>query len=544
MADTPATDTATPTPEAAAAQSMLGMGRTQLIALGGIGILALGAFAWIIITGASGEYKVLASNLPGEDMRAATAALDSKGIPFRVDDEGMLSVPSTVIHDARLELAASAMPSGRTVGFELFDESELGRSAFAEKVNFHRALEGELARTITHFAPVSSARVHLVMPEDKLFRDQDIAPSASVHISLEPSEGLLPKQVDAIRHLVSGAVERLTPGQVTVVDEYGAMIGGPRDPELEAADGVFEHQRKFEKQLERKIVELLEPVIGVGGVQAKVSARIDYSHVVETEDRVNPEESAVVSEQTREEQRTAAEGAALGVPGAGTNLPDRNPGGAAPEQRALANKSENTVNYKSTQTSKRVDQPRGRTQQLSVAVIVDNGRVAGEDGKETITPRTEEELARYEALVSRAIGVDLERGDTIEVAAETLLKPVQGTNVASEDIAEPSAPITLYVAIGAAFLVLMGAILAVLRARKSAREKLETELRRLADIEKQRQEQQNLLNELAEPTEPRVSDKVHALRLRALTSGAEDMRRAATVIRTWLQDDEAKQLSA
>jgi flagellar M-ring protein FliF len=372
------------------------------------------------------------------------------------------------------------------------------------------------------------------MPDKKLFRDQEVDPSASVHVTLKPGDGLSPKQVSAIRHLVAGAVEKLSPSQVTIVDESGALIGGPRDPELDAADGAFEHQRRYERQLEEKITELLEPVVGVGAVKAKVSARIDYSHVVETEDRIDPNEQAVLSEQNTEEQRSSGETAALGVPGMASNTPDRNPGaGAGGVANGQSNRTENTTNYQNSRVSRRTEQPRGRPMQLSVAVIVDNARKVDEAGVVTPIPRSAEELERFKALVSNAVGIDAERGDSIEVVAETMLRPNEGTSADAGLVEEPTSnKLLLYGVVGGAALLLVGGALFAMRSRNKARaEQLALERMRIEAL------QQENLPQLEAPAQLSASVQVDALRQRALSSGQDDIRRTATVIRGWLGED-------
>ena len=230
-----------------------------------IGIIALGT---LISSGAlQGEWVPLTRGLSPEDQKVAAEALEAKSIPYQLGDLGTIEVSPDHLHDARLELAVSSMPSGRNIGFELFDKTELGRSAFAEKVNFHRALEGELERTIRHLDPVERARVHLVMPERALFEEQQANPTSSVVVTLRQGRNLSKGQVKAIRHMVAAAVERLNPGQVAVIDETGAMLARPED-EDSGIEGAMEQQTQLERSMEQRIVQLLEPLVGVGGVRA------------------------------------------------------------------------------------------------------------------------------------------------------------------------------------------------------------------------------------------------------------------------------------
>jgi flagellar M-ring protein FliF len=421
--ETTNTPTAQPSVAGQWMETVQGMSPARRMTLGGAGLAVIIAFAMIIGgSDITGNWKIVAQGMGPEDQQAAIIALSTKGIEYKLGEMGAIMVPSDMIHDARLELAVSAMPSGHSVGFELFNESDLGRSAFAEKVNFHRALEGELERTIAHLQPVKRARVHLVMPDRALFEDDVVDPSASVMVALMPGKSLSPAQVKAIRHLVSAGVERLSPRKVAVIDETGAMLARPEDDEL-AMEGSFERQAQLERGLERRIVKLLEPVVGVGGVRAQVSARLDFSRTVETEEKFDPDSQVARSEREKNEKNESDSRPSEGAPGGAANLPDRSAGSNSLAKTANSENNDRVVNYEIDRITRRVENPTPRVDRLSVAVVVDGARSLDENGDVVRTPRTEEEMESYRRIVAKAIGFDKARGDQIEVAHVLFVQP-------------------------------------------------------------------------------------------------------------------------
>ena len=274
--------------------------------------IPLVAVAWLGYQATRPEWRGVAHGMLPEDQQAAVTALEAAQIPHRLEDGGTIVVPEDQLYQARMELAAGAMPGGRAAGFELFDESELGRSSFNEKVNYHRALEGELSRTIQHLSPVERARVHLVLPERRLFEEDQAEPSASVVVTLRRGSALSKRQVQAMRQLVASAVARLTPGQVSVADQSGVMLTRPTDDRW-LSDEALEYQTRFEASLERRVVALLEPVFGRGHVRAQVAAELDFSRLVETEERFDPESQVVRSEREKLEKAETDQNVAAGL---------------------------------------------------------------------------------------------------------------------------------------------------------------------------------------------------------------------------------------
>src|SRR5512142_87422 len=287
----------------------------RLVALLGA-VAAIGLGVWNAVSSAE-QYQYAFTNLTPEDSSEAAAALKAAGVPFRLEAGGSaLAVPAAKVYDARLLLAGAGLPRGGGVGFELFDRGDLGVSEFTQKVNLRRATEGELARTISRLAEVRTARVHLTLPEKGLYKDQDRAAAASVVVNLQPGRSLGERELAGIRHLVASAVPGLAPSAVAVMDGRGQVLTS--DGALGEAMG---YQRRMEKDLEQRVVELLEQAVGPGAVVARITASVDANEVQTSSQVVDPE-SATVRSEGKLSQQTVADGSANGgLAGAAGNQP-------------------------------------------------------------------------------------------------------------------------------------------------------------------------------------------------------------------------------
>ena len=509
--------------------------RGAILAAVAVPIVVLG---WFGYQATRPEWRAVAHGMLPEDQQAAVAALDAAQIPHRLEDAGTIVVAEDDLYRARMELAASTMGGSRAAGFELFDKSELGRSSFNEKVNYHRALEGELARTVQHLSPVERARVHLVLPERRLFEEDQAEPTASVVVSLRRGSSLTKRQVQAVRQLVASAVERLAPGQVSVADQSGVMLTRPEDDRW-LSDEALEYQTRFEASLERRVVALLEPVFGHGHVRAQVAAELDFSRLVETEERFDPESQVVRSEREKLEKAETDQNVAAGAPGVASNVPDRaqaqavNAPAAGPRS---SEKSDTIKNYEIDKATSRRESPHARVDRISVAVVVDAAARRDADG--VIEPPDEAELAQYQALVAKAIGADEQRGDAVEIMAMAF----SGIDFpAVEPTAEPGLleqPL-VQLALGAALLLLLAFIALVVWLRGRARDR-----RALAEAEAERLEQERLAALEAarvvvlpepEPATLEIQERIAALRERARRQTHADFRRTASVLRRWLR---------
>jgi len=370
---------------------------------------------------ATPDYKPLMTGMEASDAQALGARLAAKSVPYQISQDGKtVSVPADKIDSSRLEVASEGMPRSGRLGFEIFDKLNWGQTEFDEKVNYQRALEGELERTIATLRDVESARVHLVMPTDSVFVDREGEAKASVILKLRSGQ-LSDETHRAIASLVSGAVERLTPQNVTVID---ADTNQP----LISHHGNSATDAELETQLSQRLVSTLEPVVGAQRVRASVNVEYDPSTSEENRETYDPKSAVAITMQRTEEQ-VGSKGAIGGIPGTASNVP----AGSAPNDKnatALAkateesdddtvstSKSENGT-YAVDKLTRHTLQPAGRIRRVSAALLVDDAIDIQEvNGKSTENrrKRTPEALKQIEALAAAAIGLDKERGDTLAV---------------------------------------------------------------------------------------------------------------------------------
>ncbi|MGE0080906.1 MAG: flagellar basal-body MS-ring/collar protein FliF [Thiohalomonadaceae bacterium] len=379
----------------------------------------------VVLWGREPTYGVLYSGLGGKDAAAVVEQLRKDGVQYKLDEAtGAIMVPAGKVHDLRLQLAGAGLPQSAGVGFNVLErKQEFGTSQFMENARYQRALEEELARTIASVNHVENARVHLALPKQSVFVRKRQEPSASVLVNLYPGRSLEKQQVAAITHLVASSIPNLEPGRVTVVDQMGRLLSSEKQsPEITAGKEQFEHTRTLEAAYVARIENILAPIVGLEGVRAEVSADVDYAVTEQTQETYNPEAPALRSEQRFEESTMGSE--MQGVPGALSNQP---PGAAVapetlPAQGTPAAEGEPTrtvkratVNYELDRTISHTRSAVGQVKRLTVAVVVDDRLVAGEDGAMVRTPRTPEEIERITALVRDAVGFNAERGDTVNV---------------------------------------------------------------------------------------------------------------------------------
>lgn len=411
--------------------------RQKLMAMAMVALaiaLLIGAWLWT----KEPPYGVLFSNLSDQDGGQIVAALQQQNIPYKVSESGgAILVPVSQVHEARLRLASQGLPKGGLVGFELMENQKLGISQFAEQINYQRGLEGELARSIQALAAVRAARVHLAIPKQTAFLRDDLKPSASVLVSLQPGRTLEPAQIAGIVHLVSSSVPQLSPANVSVIDQDGKLISQRLDGFKN--DGLNPSQlgyvREVEAQYVKRIESILEPLLGKGNFRTQVAAEIDFSQVEQVEESYQPNpapKTAIRSQQTSESG--AGSPPAMGVPGALTNQPPvpataplTTPpvaGITAGGMAASGNYARNaTVNYELDKTVRHTRATPGAVKRLSVAVAVNHKKETGKDGKPgKAVPPSAEELKRVGDLVRESVGFDEKRGDTINIAAANFVQ--------------------------------------------------------------------------------------------------------------------------
>ncbi len=371
------------------------------------------------------DYQPLYFNLSMEDAGMVVEELKDQKIPFRLAANGrMVLVPSGRIYGLRLEMAGRGIPSGGGVGFEIFDRTDLGTTEFVQKLNYQRALQGELARTINQFVAVEQARVHITLPEKTLFLEDERKPTASVVVKLRRRGALREKHVQGIVRLVAGSVEGLSPENITVVDIDGNVLsaGTSDDSKIAGLSGTQqEFQRELEEGLEKRVQTMLEKVVGKGKAIVRVAANLDFKQEEKTEEIFDPESAVIRSEQRSDEKSKGITPVAMGIPGVASNLPEGG-GAAAPGVSSSDMRNTNeTVNYEINKIVRRITEPTGVIKSLSIAVLLDGTYevVKGEDGKEkhTYVPRADEEMKKYKNIVMKAVVYNAERGDQIEVTS-------------------------------------------------------------------------------------------------------------------------------
>ncbi len=383
----------------------------KLMFLGGL-TLAISALILTIIIIQTPSYQILFSNLNDEDAGLIVQKLKEQKIPYKFEGN-VIKVPHDKVHDLRLQLASQGLPQGGGIGFELFDKTNLSTTDFVQKLNYRRALQGELSRTIMALPEIEQCRVHLAVPEKSVFVRATEKPKASVFVKLKSGKRLSKAQVDGIVHLVANSVEGLDSKDVTVVDSKGEMLTSVSDDTIGMTNSQLERQQTIEKDLENRIITMLEPVVGKNKIRAKVAVSLNLSKTEKTEERYDPEGQVARSEQKISEKSLT--GSTGGVPGITSNLPGKTQPPSA-SIKGQTDKKNEIINYEiSKTTSHHVIGP-GEIKRLSAAILVDGSYSTQQDTKEVkYVARTEEEIKQFEEMAKRAIGFISDRGDDIKV---------------------------------------------------------------------------------------------------------------------------------
>lgn len=384
----------------------------------------------LVLWAKSPDYRTLFSNLSDQDGGAIVSQLTQMNVPYRfADNGGAIEVPADKVHELRLRLAQAGLPKGGAVGFELLDQEKFGISQFSEQVNYQRALEGELSRTIETLGPVKSARVHLAMPKPSLFVREQKSPSASVTVNLEPGRALDEGQISAVVHLVSSSVAGLPPGNVTLVDQSGHLLTQSNTNARDLNDAQLKYAADVESRVQRRIEAILGPIVGNSNVHAQVTAQIDFDNKEQTEEQYRPNgdasQAVLRSRQVNESEQIGSPYPG-GVPGALSNSPA--PAPSAPIATPPANNTTRTTstqssggprntqrnetsNYEVDRTIRHTKRNVGDIQRLSVAVVVNYRALA--DGKTQAL--SAEQMKQIDDLTREAMGFSSQRGDTLNV---------------------------------------------------------------------------------------------------------------------------------
>lgn len=412
----------------------LDQGQRMRLALGIVLFVAIGVIG--LVMGRQAEWRVLYANLADKDGGAIIAQLSQMNVPYKHSEGGnAILVPADRVHDTRLRLATQGLPKGSVAGFEMMEANRFGMTQFQERLTFQRGLEGELTRTIQALSSVQSARVHLALPNQNGFFREQQKPSASVLVSLNAGRSLDRSQLAGIVHLVASSVPEMSPSAVTVLDDTGKLLSTPADGANGVAGGTDAQQLQYVQQLEqlysRRVLDILEPIVGRQNVKAQVTAELDFSQTEQTSEshkpNQTPDSSAIRSQQLVETTNGAAGGPA-GVPGATSNQPPApstapvngpaqtlTAAGSGAAGATTSSKRESIINYEVDKTIKVVRAGTGVIKRLSAAVVVNYKSTTDERGKTTTTPLSDQQLEKMTALVRETIGFSQERGDSVNL---------------------------------------------------------------------------------------------------------------------------------
>ena len=392
--------------------------------------LIVGGFIWT----KAPDYRVLYTSVSDQDGSAIVSALQQMNVPYKLtENNGTILVPSEHVHEARLKLAGQGLPKGGLAGFELMENQKFGSSQFLEQVNYQRALEGELARSVQSLSAVQSARVHLAIAKPSVFSRDKQQPSVSVLLNLLPGRVLSIDQVSAIVHLVSSSVPNLPAKNVAIVDQHGNLLTSQNDNKSDSRFDAkqLEYIQEVEENYIRRIETILTPITGVANVRAQVTADVDFSRIERAEEiyRPNNTETEGASIRSKQTLETLSTGSKLdgGIPGALTNRPPEPaiaPVEVAQKKEGESDKTpptptdtrkESTTNYEIDKTIQHTHQSTGSVKRLSAAVVVNYRKKIGEDGVITYEPMTADEIKEISDLVKEAMGFNEKRGDSLAV---------------------------------------------------------------------------------------------------------------------------------
>ncbi|MGK2951096.1 MAG: flagellar basal-body MS-ring/collar protein FliF [Thiobacillus sp.] len=522
-------------------------GQKVMLALGvAVAVAVMGA-VWM--WGQQPDYRVLFSNFSDRDGGAIVAELEKMNIPYKyAEGGGAVLVPAERVHDARLKLASQGLPKGGNVGFELMENQRLGSSQFIERVNFQRAMEGELARSIESVSSVQAARVHLAMPKESVFVSEQKAPTASVLLNLHPGRTLDQQQVSAIVHLIASSIPELPIKNVTVVDQNGNLLSDTG--KAASINGMDPSQIKYVQELQQNVVRRIEsiisPIVGPGNVRAEATADVDFSRSEQAVESYKPNQTpdAMVIRSQQTSESLNGNGNPGGVPGALTNQPPppatapiNAPGqnAAAPANGAVNNntRKDATVNYEVDKTIQYVQQGVGGLKRLSVAVVVNYKKSTNAEGKVEMTPLTEAETIQVTNLVKEAMGFNAERGDSINVVNTPFAQ--------AEQEALPELPwwkqpqyieyMEMAKTAGKYLLMALALVILYLRVLKPLMKKLsEISSRPAANLNPQLQSAEMT----ALPGQSNYQDNLS----RAQKMASEDPRVVANIVKTWVGSNE------
>ena len=544
---------------------------SQKIITAAVVLLVLGGIYSLSNWRKEADFKPLYTGLAAEDSAAVVAKLKESGADYRLSPSGdSVLVPSAKLAEARLELAAAGLPKTGRIGYELFDKSNLGATEFVEHINYRRALEGELERSVMALSEVEQARVHVSFPKDSVFLESREPAKASVMVKIRAGAKISPRNVIAISHLVGSAVEGLSPDNVSILDMQGNLLSRPvaASPDEAASEAGLEHRQKVERDILQKINSTLDPLLGHERYRAGVWAECEINSGEQSEETLDPARSVMVQSQKTDE--TMGSGASSGVPGMASNLPKptSKPGSSG---NTTSRRTEN-VTYQSSRVTRNMKLPQGAIKRISVSLLLDQQarwEGTGKAMRKVTTPLAPEVMKTVKDVVSAVVGFNQERGDQITVESlpfeETVNQPapeapataprseapVKGNDWKHQPLLIPiSVAVGLIVLAGIAFMVMRGKkkhrasgdveLLKALPARQAnaaldsanMTEQIETQM-----AEREAEQQRADLAALASIKMPVVrTKKTEVLAKQLRESTKKDAAPAGQVLQTWIHD--------
>lgn len=502
------------------------------IALGAALVLSIAIFTVIILQSRTVNQQLLYANLSATDAAQVTEWLQAQKIPYSLKDGAKsIWIPVDNIYQTRLDLAANGLPSGGGVGFEIFDKQSFALTDYVQKVNYSRALQGELARTVSSLAPVEATRVHLAIPEKRLFKSQQQATTASVIITLVPGKSLSDEQVQGIIHLVAGSVGGLEPEHVKVIDSNGMVLGNEDKQDHLLSTDMLAYQREVERQMQLRAQDLLDRTMGVDNALVRVTATLDFSQVEKTEELYDGDDPVIRSEQINSESNTTKTNG--GIPGVESNL-ENDPRQDASVGEA-SSKNARTTNYEISKTVSRIINPVGTITQLSVSVLVSDRTKRNNETQEVeTTPRTKQELKTIQDMVSSAIGIVVDRGDIITVTSMPFMEKPEPLGVGSQSTSETIRDfypfikyILLFIAFLLLYLFLVRPIVKTLKGEVQQHNKTVEEMEREQQRRKQQEDQKRDINPM-----PPVDQALAELRASIMQENAA----TTFIIKNWIHE--------
>lgn len=410
------------------------LGPARIGAMGAVAAILVGFFAFLITRVSEPQMSLLYNNLTFDDSSAIVRQLDARNIPYQLRNDGAaILVPNEQVMKLRMTLAESGLPTGGGVGYEIFDKSDtLGATSFVQNINRLRALEGELARTIRSLDRVSTARVHLVLPDRKLFERDQKEPTASITLSVRGR--LETGHIRSIQHIVASAVEGLKPSRVSIMDDKGNLLasGAEEDAAGLIASTLQERTQTYENKLRQRIEDILTKIVGPGRARVQITAELDFNRVTKRSDQYDPDGQVVRSSQTSEESSQSSSAQKKAGVTVGNELPGAQGGNdTGNTNNEKTSKAEETINYALSRITKTEVIEAGRVKRLSVGVVVDGVYTKGADGALVYAERSADDMDQITAIVRSAMGFDQSRSDQLEVINMRFAEPPQ-QNIAEE----------------------------------------------------------------------------------------------------------------